>query len=578
MGRDMKVLAYLLLSLIAISITFVAAVGAEKSQPYAVVVITPQTVEKYAIAGNGTPENPYIIRLGKINARGYTYGIVIANISNVILRDTIVVGAAKDNIRIINCTNVTLLNVTSSNTESGTGIYIFNSSKVKLEKVSVSGSGYWGIGIANATYVTLERVSSSFNQNEGIFAIHVKNLRIVGAHIAGNGKKGMYIMLSENISIENVQVYDSRDGDSIKLERCSNVVVKHAKLVRAKYWNLCLMGVTNAYIYDVYTTGAGWDGLYIGGSKNVTVSRCTFYQDTYKGVFIEASYNVKILNSTIMPIKDVGINMKGRVMNVIIKNNIIMETGNSGIRCEPPIGVVRNILIVNNTIMRTAVAGIDLACRAQNVTIVNNTIVSNKHNGIYIYKGSSNIKIMYNTVCNNTKNGIKIKSGVSNVEIAYNYIAKNGLYAIFIESNCKNIRIHDNKIVDNGKKPQAYDDSGAKWYHNIWSDYIGKGPYTIAGKAGARDENPVPLAIKTTTTSPRPSTASPRTSASPISTPTTPTTPIQSSTSPTTSPTSTPTISVATTQITARQIPMAYIASIVIVAIAIAIAIAILRK
>ena len=542
----LRIVMYLLTALILLTtllpLTLSAATTASRA-PLAKVVISPSTIHKLAKAGKGTPGSPYIVELGTVNAKGYTYGLLIENVSNVVIVNTKVLYAAKDGIHIVNSSNVKLLKVVVSNTQSGSGIYVQGCRNVSIESSVVSGAGWWGIGVVNSSGIRLSRVDVSYNMADGVFMYNVRGVYIDHLRAVANGKKGVYLISCSNIVVKYVYIEGSRDGDSLKLQGCSNVFVHGARLAKAKYWNLCLMGVKNAVIEMVYTTGAGWDGIYIGSSSNVTVRDSKFVRDTYKGVFIELSRDVKIVDSFIEPGMDVGINMKGYCSDISIINNTVVNAGNSGIRVQEG-AKVRNLKIVGNIIENSSVTGVDIASTAMNVEILNNTIVRNHHDGIYVYTGSRNVVIEYNNVSYNAKDGIKIKKGVFNVLIARNVIERNGAWAIYIEPGASNIKVEYNEILFNGKHPQAYDDSGATWRGNAWSDYSGKGLYTIAGQAHAVDLEPrVARAVAKAT-----STSTPSTTTS-SATSTTSTASVATSTSSATTETTT-TMSVASTSTT----------------------------
>ncbi|NPA96816.1 MAG: right-handed parallel beta-helix repeat-containing protein [Crenarchaeota archaeon] len=588
----LRVAIYLLTALLLVST--VSALGLQTlhaatttTKPVtAKIVVSPSTVAKLARAGRGTPSSPYVISLGTVNAKGYTYGILIENVRNVVIEDTKVLSPAKDGIHIVNSSNIVLKHVAVSNTESGSGIYIQGSSNVTIVDSSITGSGWWGVGAINSSNIELARDVVSYNLADGVFMYNVKGVVIDDLRAVANGKKGVYMISCSNIVVRNLYVEGSRDGDSLKLQKCSNILVDGAKLIKAKYWNLCLMGAKNAVVENVYTTGAGWDGIYVGASMNVTIKHCRFVRDTYKGVFIELSKNVTVLSNFIEPGMDVGVNMKGYCMNIVIANNTIVNAGNSGIRVQEGAKVL-NLVISGNTVLNSSVSGIDIASAAINVVIRNNTIARNHDDGIYIYTGSSNVAIEYNNISYNGKIGIRIKKGVTNVVIEHNVIAHNKQWAIYIEPGASHIVVKYNEILFNGMHPQAYDDSGATWYGNVWSDYSGKGLYTIAGAAHAVDLKPRALHhAKTVTVSSTATTSTKITVTRSVSTASTASTATASSTTTRTSSTTAATSTRRTTVLTttavatvtktvtiARAAPSASYAWAIVIGVCIAIAI-----
>ena len=110
-----------------------------------------------------------------------------------------------------------------------------------------------------------------------------------------------------------------------------------------------------------------------------------------------------------------------------------------------------------------------------------------------------------NNTCNFNQYGIDLSSSDNSV-LSYNLLQGNDGYGVRISSTSNTNLIHHNNFVDNNPAgiSQAYDggrkyDGGLNniWYDsknlegNYWSDWSGKGSYTIDGSAEAIDPYPL---------------------------------------------------------------------------------------
>ncbi|UYZ39908.1 MAG: DUF3344 domain-containing protein [Candidatus Methanospirare jalkutatii] len=248
----------------------------------------------------------------------------------------------------------------------------------------------------------------------------------------------------------------------------------------------------------------GYDGIHIENTnvpfviKNCTIRNCQIYSDKGgRGIYL---YNLS---------------------NGIIEENMIQ--GNyKGIVVEKS----KYVDIINNTVQDSIDSGIDIFPRAlkpeylgdtQFVSIRNNTIVNNSY-GIELIGFYHTVE--GNTIRNNTKCGIYVWGNYS--KIFGNDIMYNGDYGLKMDNSSHNC-VFWNDFISNGRTPQAYDNTGTNYWNcsvdnpwgigykydentydnytgNYWSDCVvsdsnGDGindsAYSIDGGAGAQDYRPL---------------------------------------------------------------------------------------
>ena len=175
--------------------------------------------------------------------------------------------------------------------------------------------------------------------------------------------------------------------------------------------------------------------------------------------------------------------------------------------------------VANNTCSNNNF-GISLEDSA-NSTVTNNTC-SNNNQGIYLYQ-SEDSKVVNNN-CNNNIYGIHLHRS-SFCVLSYNLLQENEGYGVCLSQiswgnikynllilqenegygeyspySCDNNLIHHNNFVDNnlGGTSQGYDDGQNNYWYDIetlegnyWSDWSGRGSYSIACGAGSEDLYPL---------------------------------------------------------------------------------------
>ena len=156
--------------------------------------------------------------------------------------------------------------------------------------------------------------------------------------------------------------------------------------------------------------------------------------------------------------------------------------------------------IVNNNIC-TSGYGIFL-WETHSATVAHNICNNNLYTGIFI--DHSNSSTITNNACtNNSGSGIYLRDSDNN-SVIWNIQVENGNYGIALVEGSDNNLIHHNNFKENGQKISQGCDFGTNnhWYDettmegNYWSDYNGKGTYSIAGSAGTVDPFPLSYPCK----------------------------------------------------------------------------------
>ncbi|MHA1466215.1 MAG: right-handed parallel beta-helix repeat-containing protein [Candidatus Heimdallarchaeota archaeon] len=189
----------------------------------------------------------------------------------------------------------------------------------------------------------------------------------------------------------------------------------------------------------------------------------------------------------------------GRSINLINSQNCTIEDntitgGNTGI----DVYYGSDVNILNNTVTDCSY-GIETTNAARS-TIKENTITSSEY-GIYVYgpkndNQSEACLIIQNTCEGGEAFGIRVSSDYC--QILYNVVKEYKYQGIYLSAH--NNSIHHNTLIDNNLRgeSQAKDTGlGSVWYDsvsmegNYWSDWSGRGTYSIEGSAEQEDIYPM---------------------------------------------------------------------------------------
>jgi len=212
--------------------------------------------------------------------------------------------------------------------------------------------------------------------------------------------------------------------------------------------------------YKMYDNSSADIGEFLVNNNTITRNE--------SGIYVNDSHDVasELYNSTNVTVGDITFN-NNTIVITSSDNGIYLHLYDFGINVsDTALATLGEFLMDGNTITN-AEYGIYFY-ETDNFTISNNEISDGK-DGIYL-NASSNTTIEYNTIENNTA----LATGAHIDAISY--------------SN----ELHSNCFINN--EPQAMDEETSKtnnWTGNLWSDWIGSGPYNISGPANSADESPL---------------------------------------------------------------------------------------
>ncbi|MBY9001807.1 MAG: right-handed parallel beta-helix repeat-containing protein [Candidatus Heimdallarchaeota archaeon] len=305
------------------------------------------------------------------------------------------------------------------------------------------------------------------------------------------------ISIFDNHFTKSVSVYDSNEPmivnnifDMNKADSFFIVGTPNASITDNRFYN-CGMTI----LEDNITNIESWEIddnmvnnrpiLVLRGEENSTLNGGIFGQIigvgckniTLKGIELEESGKaINLINS-----------QNCSITNCIITNSL------TGIGLH----YGSDISIVNNTGINCSY-GIESTNAIR--TIISDNTFTNCIEGIYVYgpinRDHSEACSIINNVCEEGQIGLSIRSDYC--QILYNILRENELHGIAV-SGYSNL-IHHNILIDNNPrgKSQANDNGDENlWYDsssmegNLWSDWSGRGSYSVDGSAESEDIYPM---------------------------------------------------------------------------------------
>ncbi len=208
-----------------------------------------------------------------------------------------------------------------------------------------------------------------------------------------------------------------------------------------------------------------------------------------------------IENNLVKNFEALGIGLYFSSNNTIVKNSA-SNCGITGIRLESSSD---NNFVSNNTAFNNADEGIWVGNESHNNTIIQNALYDNNYGiilGTDLNTGADRNTIALNNI-NNNRNGIAITAGSDNNNISRNELVNNQYFAVQFDQTSTNNSFKWNNLYNNnqGGYTQARDEGVNNIVtENYWADWISPdsnkdgivdAPYTIAGRAGNSDPNPL---------------------------------------------------------------------------------------
>lgn len=472
--------------------------------------------ENYFI-GSGTEEDPYKLFNGEIvdqdhnqpaikvvNTSKYfiiedcrlegEYGLLLTNVSNLVVSGTEFSSNTKAGVRIHNVThshfssntytnngqygiwinNTGKTNFTSSTyTNNGElGIYVENNTmygEVNKSYISYSSfhdNGVNEINITNAQWLVIEYNTLTSPHAHGLFTEDCANLTISYNTASNNYKEGFYLTyifhsnITDNIANDNGDpLENSRHSEGFLLESSDNNTFAHNTAMRNTYGGMWLeKSYYNQLINNTWVDNDnGFGGIWLRYSyyNNLTGNNASFNEEN--GIDVTwGNYNQLINNTCNWNGYDKG-------------TNLYIDDNNWGIRIDGS----HYTLILNNTAMYNDDfatewdgGGIQLFSSARNTQLINNTVSHNHGNGIEMYHVYLDTmlrnQLISNYAENNTEHGIYM-DGADGL-YANNTLVRNwgsGMYGGAFLNSFFNNTVYNNTFANNYQNGLTY-----RWNYN----------------------------------------------------------------------------------------------------------------
>ena len=291
-------------------------------------------------------------------------------------------------ISLINCTNVTLRNLTLANNYEA-GVFVYQSNDITIDNNTASNN--WD-GI---------RLDSSSNNT-------------ITNNTASNNDCGIHLYSTSNNTITNNNASNNYDGIVLYLSSNNNIITNN-------------------------TANSNYDsGIHLDSSSSNTITNNTANSNNYNGIYLVLSSSNTVTNNTASN-NNYGIILYSFSSNNTITNNTANSNNYYGIRLH----LSSNNTVTNNTASNNY-DGIILDHSSSNNTIISNTASSNNNYGIYLYYSGSNNTVTNNTASNNY-NGIGLSLSSSNT-ISNNEIDGSSVAGFYIDGDSYYNSIVDNKV------------------------------------------------------------------------------------------------------------------------------------
>jgi fibronectin type 3 domain-containing protein/nitrous oxidase accessory protein NosD len=460
------------------------------------------------VTGNGTWDDPYVIKGWAINATGSANAIMISNThSHIIIRDCNLSYANgggyedRSGLRLVNVNNVTVENVTA---------YMNAYNGIKLDEcdnITITGCGLIDNGIAAPS-----------GDSNGIKITGCVDLSIEDCTVIGNERVGLYFTSQYSRDCVNITLRNSNISGSMwdiwtysnriygfTIENCTlsdfsvagflmreegghpkqtgwflrNLTFYDDDMV-STYGAMTLNALSSALLDRIEIThiDAGHDEgiLDIRNCDNMTVTDCYFHDNV--GTMVQTSYwsydcqNITIKDSIISNCTQYGIWVDSGSVDISIENMVIDGMGG-------------NIL--------TSGQGIHISGSTQRISVQECDITNSNEYGVFLDSNAHHAVIR-------------------DCDISYNGAGTND-YGVYLSSFTNNVTVVNNTFTGNNGATSTYSSShiqardegdGNRWNDssggNRWADWLEPDsnydgivdmPYNITGAVGAKDWLPL---------------------------------------------------------------------------------------
>ena len=256
-----------------------------------------------------------------------------------------------------------------------------------------------GVWVINGAYANITNNVIKSNSQCGIAVYNISRVKINKNTITGNGKHGIRIKKKSTIKSLSENIISNNSSNGILLANgveasfgANNRIENNKKNGISLSENSSVIILNATYIYS-----NGENGIYSKNS-NIKAKNVQIKCNIKYGVFIEKSGDLDIWKSVITENENYGINVSGDNVTAKVSNNII-SFNKMGV-------VIKNCAkateIKKNTINSNDENGIMIKASTYVQSITNNSITNNKSYGIVVYDSAVG-KISGNIYSNNSK-------------------------------------------------------------------------------------------------------------------------------------------------------------------------------
>lgn len=291
-----------------------------------------------------------------------------------------------------------------------------NANNVTLNNVTISNSGLNGIYTTfSQTNWSLNNIKVSDSGLNGMIFAAFQNLQISNSQISNSGAHGIVasIRQNKNIDISHTQIFNSQD-ELLRVDNTENLSITHCE-----FTNYIATTEPLVKLQDIY---------------NATVMNCQFNSvaGTSDGLFLRNVHGVTVETSKVNIFCNqprttcpVGFNIHGGVDTTVLRSCTVSGNPSIGIAIVPDsLNGPNSGVIVENSIVQGAVTvGVQVSESTQ-TALFNNNISNGTGDGILIDASSLETAVRHNTLTNNTGFGIN-NAGLQS-SIFSNFASSNG--------------------------------------------------------------------------------------------------------------------------------------------------------
>jgi Periplasmic copper-binding protein (NosD) len=297
-GRLLYVVAIAAVMVLSVVLAAPALAGVPSAVPRPASSAAEITVGPVIVPGISPDAGPYTIISPSCTVSGGVASITTSG-------STFTVDGAFTGAIVDECANSVLNDANYTITPSaGTsfGVQVNSTSGVTVENVVVGGTPDDAVEILNSTYTSAVNIVSSTGQDYGVYAENDFGVNVTGSQLNGSVAAGVGTYLVQNISVSNSYACGGADG--ISDQTSSGITVVHL------------------------TATADFDGAYLDGSTNVTLSDDNFSKETGAAILEMFDDGVAI----------VGVNASGSAQGVEATLSLETTVEDSNLSAETAFG------------------------------------------------------------------------------------------------------------------------------------------------------------------------------------------------------------------------------------------------